>query len=184
MKNRTFRNSLFMLLTVVTVILSGCKKDQYTKDKELIDAYLKKNNITGTVTTESGLVYRVISNPDGDLDRGYYIPDRNVPKVNEIFADIGQTVRLNYEGRFLDDVVFDRNSAGNPLQTPIGVGGLVPGFDEGVLQMPENAVFEFYIPSKLGYGSRGSTGVPANSVLIFEVELVNIIQTGWEDSEE
>jgi len=158
MKKSIFRNTSFIFLAVVTIFLQSCKEDQYTKDNDLIEGYLKDHGITDTKTTESGLVYRVeIPSPDEKL----------------IYPEVGQTVRINYEGRLLDKTVFD----GGQLEFTAGVGEVVRGFDEGVLLMPENSTYEFFIPSKLGYGSRDYQAIPANSVLIFKVELYNIIHT-------
>jgi peptidyl-prolyl cis-trans isomerase A (cyclophilin A) len=86
----------------------------------------------------------------------------------------GQTVSVHYAGSLLTgekfDSSFDRNE---PIQIPIGVGQVIPGWDEGVMLLNEGTKARFIIPSNLAYGSQGAGGViPPNATLIFEVQLV------------
>ncbi len=110
----------------------------------------------GVTTTASGLQYEVISRgPEGgksptDADR----------------------VSVNYKGTLVDGEVFDE-SKGTPAQ--FGVTGVIKGWTEGLKLMHEGDKFRFTIPSALGYGEAGSgEKIPANSILVFEVELVKV----------
>jgi len=95
---------------------------------------------------------------------------------------------VNYVGRTLDDKVFDTNietiakSAGTdqegrtyePFQFVVGAGGVIPGWDEGLLLLNEGSKATFVIPSGLAYGEQGSGPIAPFSTLIFDVELIKI----------
>lgn len=88
----------------------------------------------------------------------------------------GDNVSIHYTGYLKDGTVFDSSLKRNrPLQTPIGVGRVIQGWDEGVLTMKEGEKAILYIPSYMAYGERGAGGViPPNADLIFEVELLKV----------
>ena len=86
----------------------------------------------------------------------------------------GQQVDVHYELKLVDGMVVDSSfSRGTPLQIPIGVGKVIPGWDEGIMLLKKGEKAKFVIPSNLGYGETGAGGViPPNATLIFEVELL------------
>jgi peptidylprolyl isomerase len=88
----------------------------------------------------------------------------------------GQTVQVKYKGMFLDGKVFDNSDFhGGPLEFPVGVGQVIPGWDQSVLAMKQGEKRLMIIPPELGYGAQGAGGViPPNSFLVFETELVGI----------
>jgi FKBP-type peptidyl-prolyl cis-trans isomerase FkpA len=100
----------------------------------------------------------------------------------------GDTVLVNYAGRGLDDKVFDSSieaiakGAGlqqpgrtyEPLQVVLGTGGIITGWDEGLLLLNEGSKAIFVIPSKLAYGETGYQGIAPFSTLVFDIELVKI----------
>lgn len=110
-------------------------------------------NITG-----SGLQYEVITEGNG-------------PKPTA--AD---RVRVHYEGALTDGSVFDSSySRGEPIE--FSLGGVIPGWTEGLQLMSEGSKYRLFIPSDLGYGPQGAGGqIPPYSTLVFEVELLGIIQ--------
>ena len=118
--------------------------------------------MTNITRTPSGLGYEVLTPGTGAQ-----------PKP-------GQTVTVHYTG-WLDengkpgkkfDSSVDRNQ---PFSTKIGVGYVIAGWDEAVLNMKVGEKVRLYIPAKLGYGSRGAGAlIPANANLIFDVELLAI----------
>lgn len=115
------------------------------------------NNATqdGVTVTASGLQYRVLEAGTGDN-----------PKATD-------TVRVHYEGRLITGEVFDSSYArGEPVSFPLN--GVIPGWSEGVQLMNQGAKFEFTIPSGLAYGASGTGPIPPNSVLVFDVELLDI----------
>jgi len=111
------------------------------------------------VVTASGLQYRVIESGTG-------------PKP--VSTD---NVLVHYEGRLTNGQVFDSSVArGEPIEFPLS--GVIPGWKEGVMNMPVGAKYELVIPSNLAYGSAGNGPIPPNSTLIFEVSLLGIPNRG------
>ena len=88
----------------------------------------------------------------------------------------GQNVKVHYELKLADGVVVDSSySRGTPLEIPIGVDRVIPGWDEGIQLLNEGAKATLIVPSELGYGPSGAGGViPPNATLIFKVELVQV----------
>jgi peptidylprolyl isomerase len=90
----------------------------------------------------------------------------------------GQKITVNYTGKLTDGKIFDSNvdpSKGHvqPFVTPIGVGKVIPGWDEGMVTMKVGGKRKLIIPSDLGYGAQGQgADIPPNSTLIFDVELL------------
>lgn len=111
----------------------------------------------GVQTTESGLQYEVIKKAEGAQ-----------PKVSDV-------VSVHYQGTLVDGSVFDSSiERGEPVEFP--VGGVIPGWVEGLQLMNVGEKFKFYIPSELAYGAQSPTpAIPANSTLVFEVELLDIV---------
>jgi FKBP-type peptidyl-prolyl cis-trans isomerase FkpA len=88
----------------------------------------------------------------------------------------GKVVSVNYYGALKDGKVFDNSfSRGAPIEFPLGVGQVIPGWDEGIGLLKKGAKAVFFIPSALGYGAQGAGGkIPANAELIFYVELEDV----------
>ena len=119
--------------------------------------YLAKNKIT-VEPTESGLYYVMTTEGNGEKPQP------------------GQMVKVHYTGKLLDGTVFDSSvERGEPISIPIGVGQVIPGWDEGIQMMSIGEKGVLYIPCYLGYGERaaGDKIVPFSN-LIFDVELIDI----------
>ncbi len=110
----------------------------------------------GVITTESGLQYEVLKKASGAR-----------PKMDDV-------VSVHYEGTLIDGTVFDSSiKRGSPVDLP--VGGVIPGWVEGLQLMQVGEKYKFFIPSELAYGPQSpSPLIPSNSVLIFELELLEI----------
>ena len=100
-------------------------------------------------------------------------------------AKPGDTVSILYVGKFTDGTIFDSSAAhGNvPLKFTLGTGGLIAGFQIGVNGMKEGGQRVLSIPPSLGYGAQdvkdasGKVIIPANSTLIFEIQLEKVEDT-------
>jgi len=88
----------------------------------------------------------------------------------------GQKVSVHYKGTLKDGTQFDNSyDRGAPIQFMVGVGQVIPGFDEGLATMAVGGKRRLHIPAALGYGEQGAgNAIPPNSDLIFEIELVSI----------
>lgn len=112
----------------------------------------------GVTTTASGLQYEVLKKADGPQ-----------PKADDV-------VSVHYEGKLIDGTVFDSSvQRGAPIDLP--VSGVIPGWVEGLQLMHVGEKYKLFIPSELAYGAQSpSPMIPANSVLVFELELLGIQQ--------
>ena len=118
--------------------------------------YLEKNKITAE-PTESGLVYVMTQEGNGEK------------------PEVGNMVKVHYTGKLLDGTVFDSSvERGEPISIPIGVGQVIPGWDEGIQMMSKGEKGVLYIPYYLAYGDRqaGDKIMPFSN-LVFDVELVD-----------
>ena len=108
--------------------------------------------------TESGLRYKIIQKGSGAK------------------AESGQMVSVHYEGSLLNGQVFDSSYKRNePIDFKLGVGQVIPGWDEGIALLQIGDKARFVIPSNLAYGSAGAGGViPPDATLIFDVELMGV----------
>ena len=158
------------------------KKDQKLKDDELVEAFaflqkraeermaalndeaskagkkfLEENaKREGVKTTASGLQYEIVTKAEGAQ-----------PKATDV-------VSVHYEGRLTDGKVFDSSiQRGSPIDLP--VSGVIPGWVEALQLMHVGEKVKLYIPSELAYGAQSpSPAIPANSVLVFDLELLSI----------
>ncbi|MBL7817124.1 MAG: FKBP-type peptidyl-prolyl cis-trans isomerase [Saprospiraceae bacterium] len=88
----------------------------------------------------------------------------------------GEVVLVNYCGATKDGNKFDESfPRGEPINFPIGVGQVIPGWDEGLMNLKEGTTAVLFIPSALGYGERAAGKIPANSDLVFYVELLKSV---------
>ena len=135
-------------------------KDSYpeetAKAAKALETYMQKNGIVAE-PTESGLCYVITEEGSGEK------------------PEVGRKVKVHYTGKLLDGTVFDSSiERGEPIEFPLGIGQVIPGWDEGIGLMRKGEKGVLYIPYYLAYGERGAGEmIPPFSNLMFEVELVD-----------
>jgi FKBP-type peptidyl-prolyl cis-trans isomerase FklB len=112
----------------------------------------------GVTTTASGLQYEILVAGDGAT------------------PGIADTVTTHYQGKLIDGSVFDSSLSRSPASFPLN--RVISGWTEALQLMPVGSKWRLFIPPELAYGSRGVPGIPSNSTLIFEVELISIEDAG------
>ncbi len=125
-------------------------------DAKMIADFLAKNNIKNAQSSPSGLSYVISQEGTGAT------PTK------------GDSVTVRYTGKLFSGKVFDSNVA-EGIKFPVGVGWVIPGWDEGLMKLKKGSKATLYVPSSLGYGAEGAGGViPPNAALVFDVEIVDI----------
>ena len=151
------------LVLGATLTLTACgpsKKQQ--ESQATADAFLAQNaKQPGVVTLPDGLQYKVV---------------RSGPATGAMPAPVDQ-VTVNYEGKLVDGTVFDSSYARNePATFPLQ--GLVPAWKEALVMMRPGDEWTLYVPPALGYGAEDKGPIPGNSVMIFRIELLDVIPAG------
>lgn len=133
--------------------MTKMSEDSLAAGKKFLEENAKKD---GVVTTASGLQYQVVQKADGPQ-----------PKPTDV-------VTVHYTGKLIDGKTFDSSvERGSPIDLP--VSGVIPGWVEGLQLMHVGEKVKLFIPSDLAYGAQSpSPTIPANSVLVFDLELIGI----------
>jgi len=164
----------------IEIIRVGEKAEAFTANQETFDKLKKdaslraqeklrkaqevtinqiKNEYPDAKVTDSGIFYVIEEDGEGEKPSS------------------GDTVSVHYTGKFLSNGnVFDSSvSRGEPIEFPVGMGHVIAGWDETILDMRPGEERTVIIPPQLAYGEQGYPGaIPPNSWLVFEVELVEI----------
>ncbi len=127
------------------------------KTKAEGEAFLATNKDNpGVISLPSGLQYKVLTAGDGPIPTA------------------ASSVTVNYRGTFINGTEFDNSAkSGHPFTANV-TGGIIKGWTEALQLMKVGSKWQLYIPSSLAYGERGNRGIPPNSVLIFDIELLAI----------
>ncbi len=167
-KNSNLKIWLIIIAIIVGVVVGTLvfwkSAGQNNQNKEI------NNNLGNTVNTMNENQTQKTTLPDG-----LQITDEVIGTGAEALA--GNTVTVNYIGTLTDGKKFDSSyDRGQPFSFILGAGQVIRGWDEGILGMKVGGKRKLVIPASLGYGSQsmGNGLIPANSTLIFEVELLGV----------
>jgi FKBP-type peptidyl-prolyl cis-trans isomerase FkpA len=149
----------FIAFALILVTAAACKEkdkdiDYGPIDKKIIEDYIAAKGITNAQSTASGLYY-IIQNPGDDTH----------PNLNSI-------ITVKYQGYLTDGTLFDATATGATYTSPLY--NLVAGWQEGLPLIGVGGKITLLCPSALGYGSQAKTKIPANSVILFNIDLIKI----------
>jgi len=145
----------FSIVAACMLLFASCSKksSQADTDDQIIQSYLTSRSLTATKDA-SGLYYMTTLAGTG------------------VSPTAASTVEVKYKGYLVNGTVFDQTATGKTASFPLS--GLIKGWEIGIPLMKVGGKATFLIPSALGYGSSAVGTIPANSVLIFEIELVSV----------
>ena len=152
--------ALVSLFSIFLFSQSSCVKDTVCKDKTVqseestIINYAATHGITATAHS-SGLYYQIINPGSGATPTS------------------SSGVKVKYTGKLMNDQIFDQQTTA--AVGPLGLSGLIKGWQIGLPLIQKGGTIKLIIPSSLGYGCNGFGSVPGNSVLYFEIELVDVL---------
>lgn len=138
---------------LVGMMMMSCGKDDTSEridiDDQAIRDYLSENNITAT-QDESGMYYIITKEGNGGS------------------PNLMHTIVVDYKGYLMDGTVFDEST--NAIE--LSMNSLIVGFQIAASKLKPGGSGTFYIPSQMGYGDKQVGEIPPNSILIFEIDLV------------
>ena len=150
----------FGAILTFALSLAACARSAPTTDASAAGAaFMAKNAAAaGVRVTPSGLQYRVLHSG----------PAAGVP------PKLADEVKVNYEGKLLDGEVFDSSfQRGRPAV--MGLRGLIPGWTEALQLMRPGDEWMLYVPAALAYGDRDAGPIPPGSVLVFKIDLIDVM---------
>ncbi|MDR1024696.1 MAG: peptidylprolyl isomerase [Treponema sp.] len=167
----------------ITIIRNGAGANAFKADQAAFDGLLQ--NTLAAAAEQQRVQQKAQQDADMALITAQYPNTTASPSgiLYEIQAAgsgpkpaAGNTVLMNYRGMFLDGRVFDSSDIhGAPLEFPVGLGMMIPGFEETALDMRLGEKRLVIFPPELAYGAQGAgNAIPPNSYLVFEMELVEI----------
>ncbi len=148
------------IFLLIAILLTACLKDAVTFEQQLemdikkIKDYLKANNLTAQ-ESNSGLHYIIEEEGDGDS------------------PTLDLEIVVNYKGYLLDGTVFDQTAAGQSVT--FRLDGVIAGWQEGLQYFKKGGKGKLFLPSYLGYGPTQVGSIPPNSVLAFDVTLLDVL---------
>ena len=147
---------VWLWIGIVVAVLAGGALAFAAPSDPNADWLARNARQPGVQTTESGLQYQVL-----EAGKGPTPTDEDVALVN-------------YEGKLTDGTSFDSGK-----QTPLPVNGVVPGFAEALKMMPKGSKYRFWIKPELAYGDTAQGPIPANSILEFDVDMIDFLPEAY-----
>lgn len=173
--------SYFLTLIVAAVVVSALFYGAYYfenhTDLSKFSAYFSTDDSSTSTASTSADIASVfdktetpMTTPQNDLK----IEDERVGDGAE--AKAGDSISVNYLGTLLDGTKFDSSyDRGTPFTFTLGAGGVIKGWDQGLVGMKVGGKRKLTIPAELAYGAQSpSPKIPANSTLVFEIELLSV----------
>jgi len=149
------------MCAMVLLAASQCKKNDTcttrtpAEEESTIQAYLTANSITGAVKHSSGMYYKIDAAGAGTK------------------PTLSSKVYVKYVGKFTNNGIFDQQD--DASKTGWTLGTLVQGWQIGLPLIAKGGKIKLFIPSSLGYGCQNQGTIPGNSVLVFDIELVDVL---------
>lgn len=158
------RSITLKAVLAVALALAACSKQAEADPNALAEAqaYLAENaKKPGVKTLPSGLQYQIV---------------RTGPE-NGVRPTLRDEVKVHYEGKLPDGTVFD-SSFERGAPAVFGVQGLIAAWEEALPLMQPGDEWVLVVPPDLGYGAEGAGPIPPNSVLIFRLQLIDVLKSG------
>ncbi|MGD1845778.1 MAG: FKBP-type peptidyl-prolyl cis-trans isomerase [Salibacteraceae bacterium] len=156
-----FTKSIYLLLLVGLAAACNAPETTGNSNAQNTDAPTEaapEQTVDGWVTLPSGLMYKILRKGTG-------------PKPLP-----GQLVKVHYKGILQDQTQFDSSyDRGQPIAFPLGENRVIPCWEEGIALLPEGSKAYLFCPSRMAYQDIERPGIPANSDLTFEVELLKVM---------
>lgn len=143
---------IFFAILTITACKKKDSKTQAQKDEEIITKYISDNKLSA-IATGSGLYYTIENQGSG------------------LQPNPTSSVKVEYKGYFTDGNVFDQSSASG---VTFNLQQVIKGWTEGIPYFKKGGRGKLLIPSALGYGPNGTQNIPGNTVLIFDIKLLDI----------
>lgn len=160
-----YKKLFIVIIIALPFVISGCKKASSKTDNcnntgvvsageiAIIQAYLTANSITATQDAR-GFFYQIVAPGDG------------------VSPTVASTISVNYTGKYTNGTVFDSN-VGKPVVT-FPLTRVIVGWQLGVPLIKKGGTINLYLPPTLAYGCSDYNGIPGNSTLIFNIQLVDV----------
>lgn len=150
------KKKIALIIGISLLLNYACKKedtkDQAAIDKAVLLKYIADSSLT-VDSTASGLYYQIIDSGVG------------------LSPTLTSYITVHYKGYFTDGAIFDQTS-GSSIKGFLN--RFILGWQEGVQKIKKNGKIKLLIPSALAYGESGYNSIPANTVILFDIELLNI----------
>lgn len=126
----------------------------------------------------AGIVFVIVNSKDTQLNinpENVQVQVEDTSEGTGVAAKDGDTLSVHYVGTFIDGTKFDSSrDRGTPFEVTLGAGQVIPGWEQGIIGMKVGGMRKLTIPPELAYGDKQVGPIPANSTLLFEVELLEI----------
>ena len=155
MKNRFFAVALvFVVFTAVSCLKDdSCNPKTVQSETGTMQLYASTNNMNATADA-SGIYYEIIAQGSGPA------------------PDVNSKIFIRYTGKYMDGTIFDQVT--DHTLTGWYLGSLIAGWQLGLPKINEGGHIKLIIPSSLAYGCVGNGPIPANAVLFFEIQLIDV----------